>query len=376
MPFKKIEATQKDINQSLVAVGAQLEERKIQEGAINARLNAVEQAVVSRPRGGHQSAETGSSVVAQEISASSGFKSIQSGLPTSGRMTVQQGLKAAITNPGRGQTGDKDLSQRPYRAPGILMEQPQKLTLLDVLKVIPVDSQTYEYIMLDGYVNQAGYQLKEGDLKAEAGEFKGLVKRAEVSTIAHWLPASKQVIDDDAELERAINFILSTSCAQKLEHELMNGAGGEGEITGLIPQAQAFTPTATKAADRIGEAVTDLSAKGFSADVILLHPSDWFLIASERAESGNGQYTLGSPRDPSPLTLWGAPVALSPSMTQGKALLFDREMVALLDRQAVTVELSRHDGDNFKRNMVTILAELRAGLVVFAPSATRLLDLA
>ncbi len=67
--------------------------------------------------------------------------------------------------------------------------------------------------------------------------------------------------------------------------------------------------------------------------------------------------------------------AASQEMPQGKALILDTTTAALLDRQQVTVEASRHDGDNFRRNLVTILAELRAGLAVFAPTATRLVTL-
>lgn len=52
-----------------------------------------------------------------------------------------------------------------------------------------------------------------------------------------------------------------------------------------------------------------------------------------------------------------------------------RNQVAVLDRESVEVEASRHHNGNFTRNMVTLLAELRAGLAVFAPSAVRVLDL-
>ncbi|GAB6386950.1 hypothetical protein STUTZSP0542_04890 [Stutzerimonas marianensis] len=55
--------------------------------------------------------------------------------------------------------------------------------------------------------------------------------------------------------------------------------------------------------------------------------------------------------------------------------MLDTTTLALLDRQEVTVEASRHDGNNFRRNLVTILAELRAGLAVYAPSANLLVSL-
>ncbi|KPW43115.1 Phage major capsid protein, HK97 family [Pseudomonas amygdali] len=60
-------------------------------------------------------------------------------------------------------------------------------------------------------------------------------------------------------------------------------------------------------------------------------------------------------------------------MPEGKALILDT--TSLLDRQEVAVEASRMDGDNFRRNLVTILAELRAGLAVYAPSSMRLVSL-
>ena len=119
--------------------------------------------------------------------------------------------------------------------------------------------------------------------------------------------------------------------------------------------------------------LTGLQAAGWEPRLIVLHPSDWFSIASVRDTSGG--YVLGSPRDPAPAALWGVPVVLSASMPSGKALVLDTEQVAVLDRESVEVEASRHHNGNFTRNLVTLLAELRAGLAVFAPSAVRVLDL-
>jgi len=162
---------------------------------------------------------------------------------------------------------------------------------------------------------------------------------------------------------------------QKLEAELINGDGGPGEILGFKKQATAAGITTGKPADRIGAALTDLKAEGWNPNVIVMNPRDWFAIESERAEDGDGQYVIGTPRDPAPPSLWGTPVVVTNGMPQGEALILDTSVAALLDRQEVTVEASRHDGDNFRRNMVTILAELRAGLAVFAPTATRLVTL-
>jgi HK97 family phage major capsid protein len=243
-----------------------------------------------------------------------------------------------------------------------------------VLPVVPVTSATYEFVRLDGYINGAAYQKQEGDEKAE-GSMPTRMERAEIATIATWIPASLQVLQDNEQLQGQIDTLMSVGVRQKLEAELINGEGGPGEILGFKKQATAAGITTGKPADRIGSALTDLKADGWNPNVIVMNPRDWFAIESERAEGGDGQYVIGTPRDPAPPSLWGTPVVVTNGMPQGEALILDTTVAALLDRQEVTVEASRHDGDNFKRNLVTILAELRAGLAVFAPTATRLVTL-
>lgn len=363
-------AVLKSHNDSLVQSG----EKQLE---LNARLLELEQKAVA---GGFSASKASSghkeNPVAAELIERNAFAAVKQGMPTSGRLGVEQGLRAAISNPGRGQEGANEWSSEPQRLPGIQGIAPVRLTLLDVLPVQPVTGATLEYVAIDGYVNGADYQVKEGDEKAEA-DLPSVMQRAEIATIAHWIPASLQVLDDNSGLQAQISQVLGTSLRQKLEHEVLVGEGGEGKILGLVPRAlPGFTSVSTNPADRVGEAVTDLESNGWSASVIILNPHDWFAIASERAEEGNGQYVLGSPRDPAPPSLWGRPVVLSPSMTRNAALVLDTSQTVLLDRQQVTIETSRMDGNNFRRNLVTILAELRAGLAVYAPSAMRLVQLA
>lgn len=370
------------VDQLTAAIGAVGENVKAykektdeKQGELQARLLEVEQKMLNVKGGAvsNASAHRTRNPVAASLVEGDAFASIKAGMPTSGRQTVPHGLRAALSNPGRGQESDTAWQTEPQRLPGIQGIASQRLTLLEALPVLPVSGPTLEYVVLDGYVNGADYQIMEGDQKAET-DLPTKLERAEVATIAHWLPASLQVLDDNAGLEGQVAQVLGISLRQKLEHELLVGVGGEGKIKGLISHAQAFTTTTTGAAARIGQAITDLESAGWTASVIVLNPTDWFTITSER--DTDGQYILGSPRDPSPPSLWGRAVILNPSMPTGSALIFDSTQVALLDRQQVTIEASRHDGNNFRRNMVTILAELRAGLAVYAPSATRLVELA
>lgn len=368
------------LNQTLSSIGTQIADFKSssaeKQTEFGARLQEIEQKMVniSGRRSANDSA-TDSNVVTAQVVAADGITGFRAGMKSTGQISCKVGVRAAITNPNKGVTGSTSYPTAPQRDGAGIRGIPQpRLSLLDVLPVVPVTSATYEFVRLDGYINGAAYQKQEGDEKAE-GAMPTKMERAEIATIATWIPASLQVLQDNDQLEGQINTLMSVGVRQKLEAELINGEGGPGEILGFKKQATAAGITTGKPADRIGSALTDLKADGWNPNVIVMSPRDWFAIESERAEGGDGQYVIGTPRDPAPPSLWGTPVVVTNGMPQGEALILDTTVAALLDRQEVTVEASRHDGDNFKRNLVTILAELRAGLAVFAPTATRLVTL-
>jgi len=375
---------QQDIQQmsaTLTAIGTQITDFKSsseqKQTEFGARLLEMEQKMVNvGVRHGANDDSADANAVTAQVVAADGITGFRAGsMKSTGQINCKVGVRAAITNPNKGVTGSTSYPTAPQRdGNGIRGIAQPRLSLMDVLPIVPVTSATYEFVRLDGYINGAAYQKEEGDEKAE-GSMPTKMERAEIATIATWIPASLQVLQDNDQLEGQINTLMSVGVRQKLEAELINGEGGAGEILGFRKQATAAGITSGKPADRIGAALTDLKAEGWNPNVIVMNPRDWFAIESERAEGGDGQYVIGTPRDPAPPSLWGTPVVVTNGMPQGEALILDTTVAALLDRQEVTVEASRHDGDNFRRNLVTILAELRAGLAVFAPTATRLVTL-
>lgn len=376
MPDHDFIRQQTEIMGALKETGAYLKDyyAKTEEktGELQSRLQAVEQALVSNKSEYQSTYSCNQNPVAAALVSSEAFAGLRGGMPTSGRQSVDCGIRAALTNPGRGQVGDSDWPTEPARKDGLQGFAQPRLTLLDALTTHKVDTGVLEYVEIDGYVNAANYQEKEGDEKAST-DLPVVVRRAEVATIAHFMPCSLQVLEDNSGLSSQISQVLSVGLRQKLEQELLVGLGGEGKIKGLIAHAQSFNGVGTNAADQIGQAITDLEAGGWIATFIVMNPDDWFTIASER-DTG-GQYILGSPRDPAPPSLWNRPIILNPNMPRRGALVVDGGQVALLDRKQVTVEATRFDSSNFRKNMVTILAELRAGLAVYAPSALRLVEI-
>lgn len=303
------------------------------------------------------------------------FGHLAGGAPSTGRVALEGYSVKSITNAGQGVEGSTGFSVQPQRADGIFNDPRREMTLLSVLRTLPVQTGTFEYVKLGNYVNNAAFQIEEGEEKQETTVPTDVVE-TKVATIAHWCSASAQVLSDEPALEQQIGNLLGYGLLARLESEIIAGPGGQGRIKGLLELASEYTgPGVGEAADIIGEALTEMSANGWRPGVIVMNPTDWFSIISERAASGDGQYVLGSPRDPAPPSLWGVPVVTTPSIGADTALVIDPEQVALLDRQAPTLMMSREDKANFTSNLVTILAELRAGLAVFADGAVLKLDL-
>ena len=169
---------------------------------------------------------------------------------------------------------------------------------------------------------------------------------------------------DEAGLATEVDRLLRFGLADKLDRELVNGDGSAFNLSGLLTEATTHTPASgATAADIIGAAASDLAADGYAPGVVFLNPSDWFTIQSERV-SGTDEYVAGGWRNVAPPSIYGLRVVQTSSIAAGTALVIDPGVVELCVRQQPTVEMSREHNQNLTKNLVTILAELRVGLLV------------
>ncbi|UNK78125.1 phage major capsid protein [Sphingopyxis granuli] len=101
---------------------------------------------------------------------------------------------------------------------------------------------------------------------------------------------------------------------------------------------------------------------------VVLHPSDWAAI--ELLKDTTGQFIIGNPQGNLSPTLWGQPVVATQSMATGKFLTGAFQLGAqIFDRMDAMVEISTEDDQNFRKNLVTVLAEERLALAVYRPEA-------
>ena len=157
------------------------------------------------------------------------------------------------------------------------------------------------------------------------------------------------------------------------ENQLLNGSGTGTDLAGIYTQATAFTPPITIPAtvtriDVLRLAMLQTALSELMATGVVLHPADWAAI--ELLKDGQGQFIVGNPQGTITPTLWGQPVVSTQSMATGKFLTGAFQLGAqIFDRMDAVVEISTEDDQNFRKNLVTVLAEERLALAVYRPEA-------
>jgi len=189
-----------------------------------------------------------------------------------------------------------------------------------------------------------------------------------VKTIAVWLPATKRALSDAAQIRGLIDQELRDDLAEELEDQLLNGNGTGENFTGIMNTSGVLTEAwDTDILTTARKAITTLEVTGLAQPTAwVVHPSDWETI--DLLQDSNGQYYWGGPLGQGRKTLWGIPVVTSHAMDEGEALLGDWRKAILWDRERATIQVSDSHEDFFIRNMVAILAEMRAAFGVIRPS--------
>ena len=246
----------------------------------------------------------------------------------------------------------------------------RRVEVRDLLTIVPTSNGSVEYASQTTRTNNAG-MVAEGAQKPESA-YAYEMKNVPIRTIAHWVPASRQIMDDAGLLSALIDTELRYGLALKAEEQILTGDGTGQNLTGLVPSATAYSPPATlpaaaTAVDTLGAALLQVTLANYQPDGIVLHPSDWFGIGLLKDTTGS--YLMLNPQEMLTPRLFGLPVALTPAIAAGTFLVGQFKAQTLYDRWQPRVEISTEHADFFTRNLVAVLAEERIGLAVRAPGA-------
>lgn len=256
------------------------------------------------------------------------------------------------------------------RLPGVIEESLRPLSIRDLLDVGTTESNLIEWVRELVYTTNADV-VSEGAVKPESN-ITYERQDVPVRTIAHWIKASKQVLADFKQLQTLINGRLRWGLKIKEEDQILFGDGTGENILGLIPQATAYNTALNVGGDTmidtIRHGILQVRLAFYPSSGVVMSPVDWHNL--ELTKDNQNRYLIASPTARTPPMIWGQPVVESDGMTYGDFLVGAFRMAAtLFDREEAAILLSTEDGDNFVRNLVTILCEERLALAVTRPKA-------
>lgn len=215
---------------------------------------------------------------------------------------------------------------------------------------------------------------------------------APVVTIAHWIPITRQTLQDASQIRTYVEQRLLDGLKLEESDQLLNGTG-TADLDGILNTSdiQYLDNTASTGYwatnplpsvgedrenfDRVLHAKTVVRTVGRGrANFGVFNPAD--LEKYLMTVDANKQYYGAGPFGGSVLpTMWGLRIVEDENIAEGEALVGDGRMAAVWDRMQAQILVDTID-DQFVRNMLTLLAEERLALTVFRPAAFAHVELA
>lgn len=243
------------------------------------------------------------------------------------------------------------------------------LVVRNLVTVGDTDSDIVEWVKENSFTNAAAETAEAtatsgaSGTKPESGLDYAVVQST-VKTIAHWIPATKRALSDVGQLRTLIDQRLQDGINLRLDSQMVNGdATGENlrgilNTSGVLTQARGADP----AVDAVLKAVTQIRLQFLEPTAILMHPTD--AMNARLAKNANGDYYFGPPSLQGDLQLWGLPIVQSPVVAAGTAIVGKWDEAILWIREGVTLSATDAHADFFIRNMVAVLAEMRAAFAI------------
>lgn len=291
-------------------------------------------------------------------------------------MTLGQSMRVdvktltSLTTDAPGSVGDY---VRPERVASPMAMLPQRrLFIRDLIAPGQTSSSSIEFVQETGFTNNAD-MVAEGAVKPRS-DIQADLTDAKVRKIAHIIGASMEILQDVPALMSMIDQRLRYGLEYRLETQILNGDGTGQNLNGIMTQASTFSAPAgvavegETAIDRLRIAILQATLAEYPVDGIVLNPIDWTNI--ELTKDNDGRHIIGNPVGSIAPTLWSRPVVETQSMGVGNFLTGAFGQGAqLFDRMLTAVMASTENKDNFEKNLVDILAEMRVALAVYRPEA-------
>jgi HK97 family phage major capsid protein len=179
-----------------------------------------------------------------------------------------------------------------------------------------------------------------------------------LDTIAHWKEITRQALEDIPQIRATVETRLRAGIFRKLEADIAVALAGAA-----IPPATGSAAGGDTLLGTIRTGLATVQGNGYTPNAVLVNPMD---AADIDLAIMSG--TLLGPTQTA--GLWGLRVVGVPDLPAGTAYVGDfQSAVTVFDRGTTAVYLSDSHADNFIRNVLLLLAEIRALATVPEPQA-------
>jgi HK97 family phage major capsid protein len=247
------------------------------------------------------------------------------------------------------------------------------LKLRDVVTVIEATSPIINYPKVTGYTNSAAETAEatttSNGVKPESALALAL-GTAVASTIAHFMPITRQALSDAPQLRGLIDAFLLNGLQQRLEDEMIGGDGAGADLQGIHGTSglstQAFvTDNLTTLRKSITKAQTT---------PIFVEPSAYLMSPVDAegldlATDNESRFYFGGPSSSNNSRLWNKPVIVSQAVPSGRVYTGDFSTVVLADLMQAQMYLFDQHSDWAVKNILALLAEMRVLFFLLRPAA-------
>lgn len=329
-----------------------------------------------RPNGGASEAKS----LGELVVMSSEFEALPSNAKSLYVELEQKDITGLAASAGSLVSADRD--PEVYRNPN------RPIRIRDLIPTTPTGSNAVEFMRQLAFTNNAGPQ---GTAAGVAGGELALKGQSDLTwelvslpipTIAHWIPASRQILSDAPMLQGLINVDLTYGLDLESDQQLLLGDGTGQNMTGLMVDtaindigeiATGTTDAELPAAmiDHIRAAVTECQKFEYcNINGLVLNPVDFQTLETAKATDGHYILVPFAATNSQATQIWRVPVVVTNAMPEGSFLLGDWTMGAKIrDRESVSVRVAEQHADLFVKNGVVVLAEERYVLTVPRPKA-------
>lgn len=255
------------------------------------------------------------------------------------------------------------------RIPGLNTIASRTVRLMDLVSRGQATSNIISWVYQSGKEGAAG-GTAEGDTKNQI-DFNLVVASQNVVKRTAFIKVSTEMLDDIDFIESEINNELLRELLKDVEGTAFSGNNTPPAMNGVYTTATAFSAgTFAFTVDNANEvdvlvvAINQIEiAEQGAPSAILMHPSDVAKLLLIKVSSSDKRYVDRLTQVAGQLSLDGIPIIKTTLVTAGTFLVGNFALATLYDKGAISVTMGV-DGNDFTKNLRTIIAEYRGAMVV------------